>query len=120
MLGNLLNLALPIQPKQSVIYTKWASKTENAIGMLVSSYDDPFSLIGSFQPIPRTSYQQYGLDLSKDYATFYASSNMLGVDRDYAGDVLLYDGAKWQCEAVNKWFSQNGWVGGLFVKIGAA
>lgn len=115
--SNLLNMALSIQGKQTVLYSKWLERTENEIGYDVSKYGRADKVQGSFQPVPRSVYQVYGLDLSRNYATFYVSKNMLGVERDVGGDRVLYNGKEWQALAPNDWFAQDGWVGMLLVEF---
>jgi hypothetical protein len=114
--SNLLNSALGVIASQSVDYYKFASRATNTIGMEVSTYDSPIVIFGSFQPINSAMYEEYGLDLSRTYANFYSSNNIISVDRDVSGDYLIFQGDKYQCESNTKWFGIDGWNAVLVVK----
>lgn len=115
--SNILNTALSVIAKQTVTLYKFVSRETNEIGLDVATYARPVSIQGSFQVVPRRLYQQYGLDLNRNYATFYASTNMLDVTRDVSGDYLIFNGKKWQCDSSNDWFAVDGWVGMLVIEI---
>jgi hypothetical protein len=115
---NLLNMALSIIARQSLNYYRFSGRTLNSIGQDVTIYDTPVILVGSWQPVPRQLYQAYGLDLQKDYFTFYSSNNILDVTRDVSGDQIAFNGQRYQCESNNDWFQLDGWKGVLCVHIG--
>ena len=73
---------------------------------------------GSFQPVPRRVYEAYGLDLQKQYFTFYVPSNVFDISRDRSGDQITFRGFRYQCESNNDWFAEDGWKGVLCVMIG--
>lgn len=115
---NLLNMALTLIAKQSLTYYKFAGRSLNSVGQDVTTYDTPITLVGSWQPVPRKLYQQYGLDLQKDYFTFYTSNNVLDLQRDISGDQLAFNGQRYQCESNNDWYPMDGWKGILVVHLG--
>lgn len=115
---NLLNMALTVISRQSLTYYKFAARTLNIIGQDITIYDTPITLVGSWQPVPRKLYQQYGLDLQKDYFTFYTSNNVLDLERDISGDQVAFNGKRYQCESDNDWYQMDGWKGILCVHIG--
>lgn len=115
---NLLNMALTLIAKQTITYYQFAGRSQNSIGQDVTTYNKPISIVGSFQPVPRSLYQQYGLDLQKDYYTFYTSNDMIDVGRDVSGDQIAFRGQRFQCESDNAWFQMDGWVGVICVHIG--
>lgn len=115
---NLLNMALTVIAKQTITYYRFASRALNDIGQDVTTYQDPIFIVGSFQPVPRTLYEQYGLDLQKDYFTFYTSTDNYDVRRNVSGDQIAFNGDRYQCESNNEWFALDGWNGILCVKIG--
>lgn len=117
--GNLLRLALTrIQP-QAVEYSAFAGLTTTTDMRLVSSYAEPVTLYGSFQPVSRNNMASQGLDMTKDYAVFYASQRFSDPGRDTSGDVLDYDGRRWQSMGMNgEWFAQDGWDCLFVVAIG--
>ena len=115
---NLLNMALTLVAKQSVLYFQYLSRSSNSVGQDVSVYQDPVTIVGSFQPVPRKLYMQYGLDLQKNYSTFYTSNNILDVSRNVSGDQIVYNGRLYQVESDNDWYAQDGWKGVLCIDIG--
>jgi|SRR5882757_4717709 len=115
--SNLLKQALTVIAKQPVDYYQYLSRSTNAIGMFVSIYADPITIRGSFQPVPRNFYQQYGLDLSKSYYTFYTLNDIFSLDRDVAGDKIVAYGKEYQCQSNNDWFSADKWKGVLCIGV---
>jgi hypothetical protein len=113
---NVLAMAFQAIAQQTVTYYKWVSAGENPIGQLVSLYEEPETITGSFQPVPRSLYQTQGLDFQKIYYTFYTTNNLLDVQRDTSGDVLVFEGHKFSCVSSNDWYTLDGWVGMLCVQ----
>ena len=118
--SNLLNIALSVIQKQSVLYYAENTRTLNDIGQDVTVYDAPRELVGSFQPVPRRMYEKYGLDLQKTYYTFYTSNDVRDVERDISGDQLVYGADRFQCESNNEWYRADGWKGILVCRVGKA
>lgn len=116
---NLLNMALTLIAKQAVIYYRYNSRTSNSVGQDITVYDNPLTMYGSFQAVPRKLYELYGLDLQKKYNTFYTSNNILDVNRDVSGDQIVYNGRRFQVESDIDWYAQDGWKGVLCIDIGA-
>ena len=117
--SNLLNMALTLIHKQVVQYYQYVSRTPNSVGQDITTYAAPISMYGSFQAVRRELYETYGLDLQKDYSTFYTSNNVLDVTRNVSGDQLVYQGRRYQVESDNDWYAQDGWKGVLVVDLGA-
>lgn len=118
--SDLLDDALTIIDSQTVDYYRSTGRTLNDIGQDVPGYADPVQIYGSLQPVPRTLYEQYGLNLQKSYYTFYTSNNVIDVARNVSGDQFVYNGQRYQVESNNDWYSVDGWKGVLCVLIGAA
>ena len=117
---NLLKMAFNIIATQVIIYNQATGRTLNAVGQDVTTYADPVTIRGSFQPVPRSLYQQYGLDLSKSYFTFYTLLNLIDIQRDVSADQIAFNGATYQCISTNDWFAIDGWEGILCVLITGA
>lgn len=115
--SNLLNQAFTVIARQTVNYYANTGRTTNSIGLDVTAYASVITLRGSFQPVPRKLYQQYGLDLQKSYYTFYCSANILDVARGVSGDQINFNGIRYQVESANDWFAMDGWVGVLCVQV---
>jgi hypothetical protein len=114
---NILNMALTLIARQTISYYKDAGRQPNVVGQYVTYYFPPVAIVGSFQPVPRRLYEQYGLDLQKNYFTFYTSNNLEDISRDVSGDQIVFNNRRYQCESNNDWFALDGWKGVLCVEI---
>jgi hypothetical protein len=117
MLGNLLNMALSIIPKQAFQYYANTGRTIQPNGQYLATYAAPLPLSGSVQPVPRELYERYGLDLIKNYFTFFVSQNVMDITRNFSGDAFVYNGNYFQCEQKTDWFSYNGWDAILAIQV---
>jgi hypothetical protein len=115
---NLLNMALTVIAKQPLTYYQFAGRIQNDIGQDITTYNPPRLIYGSWQPVPRKLYEQYGLDWNRDYFILYTSNNTIDVGRDVSGDQVAFDGQRYQCESNTEWFRLDGWNGILCVHIG--
>ena len=115
--SNLLRMAQRIIRPSTVQHYVFVDRTTNEIGMLVSNFDPPVDILGSFQPVPRTLYQAMGLDFRKNYAMFYSTVFLQDVSRDRTGDQLEFGGVRWQIESSNDWHAVDGWNGILCVEV---
>ncbi len=111
--SNLLSTALTIIASQSVVYYRADGRILNNVGQDVTSYLEPQLIYGSFQPVPRSLYEKYGLDFQKIYYTFYTTSNLVDVQRNVSNDYLVFGNLKYNCESNNDWFAMDGWKGVL-------
>ena len=116
---NLLRMASTMIVQQNLSYYQAENRTLNSIGQYVTTFAAPIKMRGSWQPVPRQLYEVYGLDLQKDYFTFYTSNNVLDLDRDITADQVAFNGELFQVESGNDWFALDGWKGVLCVRIGA-
>ena len=114
---NLLNVALTVLTPQTLFYFKFLSMVDNSTGNSIPNYANPVLIPGSFQPVPRRLYQQYGLNFQKDYFTFYTSTEIFDVARDVAGDQLIFENKQYQCLSNNDWFALDGWDGVLCIRV---
>lgn len=118
--ANILNMALTVIAQQTVQYYAYVSRSLNVVGQEVTVYAAVVNVVGSWQPLPRKLYMQYGLDLQKDYFTFYTSNDVLDVTRDVSGDQIAFMGKRFQVESNNDWFQLDGWKGVLCCNLGAS
>ncbi len=115
---NLLNMALTVIAAQELLWYQFDSRSLNDVGQDITLYK-PFVIVrGSWQPVPRNLYEIYGLDLQKDYFTFYSSNNILDIQRDISGDQVSFMGKRYQVESNNDWYQLDGWKGILCVNLG--
>lgn len=115
---NLLNMALTVIAKQTVTYYAALDRQLGPTGLYITEYAPGAQVVGSFQPVPQKLYEQYGLDLQKEYFNFYASKNIIDVGRDVSGDQIAFQGLRYQCESNTEWFGEDGWNGILCIEIG--
>lgn len=108
--SNILNLALKAIARQSVNYYRYNGRTINDAGNYVPAFDDPVILTGSFQPTPRSLYEQRGLEFSKTYYNFFVSSNVIDVSRGNSGDEFVFNGNRFKCESITPWYAIDGWA----------
>lgn len=115
--SNILQQALSVIAASEVNYFMATGRSLNSIGQDVTTYAAPVSLFGSFQPISKSMYEQYGLDLQKSYFNFYVSANIQDTQRDRSGDQIVFGDLRFQCESNTEWFRIDGWKAILCVLI---
>lgn len=116
--SNILNMAMSVIATQAVDYYAYAYRTVNDIGLDVAGYQDPVTIYGSVQAVPRSVYQERGLDLQKNYVNFFVRSDAIDLHRDTSGDQFRYSGKVFQLISTTNWYGQDGWVEVLCVEIG--
>lgn len=115
--SNLLNMALGSISPSVLLYYQFVSNSTNDLGIVVPVYADPIDISGSFQPVPRSMYAEMGLDLNKKYANFYASSNILDLNRGITGDGFQFQNEFYKCESATLWYGIDGWTAALLVNV---
>lgn len=116
--SNLLNQALSVIASQTINYYQASGRSLNSVGQDITTYNPVQEIQGSFQPVQRSLYAAYGLDLQKSYFNFYVSTDVLDVQRDISGDQIAFQGLRYQCESSTPWFGIDGWNAILCVLIG--
>lgn len=117
LLGNVLNQAFNAIPKQAFTYYAFTARVTNDVGYDVAAYAPAVTLCGSIQAIPRSAYQNMGLDFQKNYVNVYVSKAMLDIDRDVSGDQIAYGGKRFQCVSATDWQPMDGWLAMLCVEV---
>lgn len=115
--GNLLEMALGLTGTQDVEWSAFEGKTTNAAGYDVATWADPVTVAGSFQAVSSSLIQQLGLDMSRNYGTFFASKNFGDLNRDKTSDRLAYAGKIYQVISKTPWHAQDGWDYVLCVEV---
>lgn len=115
---NVLNMAMTMIARQGLTYYRALGRVLNNIGQYVTTFAEGEVVYGSWQPVPRAMMREYGLDLQKDYYTFYAPQNILDLARNITADQVAFNGQLFQVESENDWFALDGWKGILCVYIG--
>lgn len=114
--SNLLRKAFKVIAKERVDWYRYESETLNAIGMSIKVYSDPIEILGSFQPVSKDKYEQFGLDFQKTYAYFFTCNENLAVSRDYSGDYIIVQGTRYYMTSDVLWYRFDGWNQVLVVK----
>lgn len=115
--GNLLKRALHITGAQAVIYRRFSGRTTNEIGLDVSAFADPVQIKGSVQAVPRSTYEQLGLDFQKRYVTLYTVAEVFDLQRDISGDMIEFGGKTYQLVSSTDWHPMAGWQSVLCVEV---
>lgn len=115
--SNLLNMAMSVIQKQAFQYFAFKSREDNGIGQDITVYQTPVTRMGSIQAVPRNLYEQMGLDLQRTYVNIYLSRDVTDINRDVAGDQVIFKGAKYEALSQTDWFGMDGWDAVLCVKV---
>lgn len=114
---NLLDIALGVIGGQTVIWKKFANRTQNARGQWITTYtDEPVE--GSWQPVDSRTIKELGLDTAKRYHNLYTSNPVDNVNRGESPDLIVADGKRHEVVGNTDWYRQNGWRGILCVEVG--
>lgn len=116
-MNNLYQIASMVIAPQTITYYKYKDRELNDVGIDVTTYETPVDVKANVQAVPRRIYEQYGLDLQKNYVMIYSDINFLDIGRDVSGDKIVYGGQTFQDLSLTDWFLQNGWVSVLAVQV---
>lgn len=120
--GNALAIAMSVLGRTPVSYFKFAGRTTNAGGVMLTTYSAAVTVsMGSVQAVSKKKYEALGLDWEKSYIAWYVP-NLDAVDlaRDVSGDVIEVLGRRWQLMGSNNWLLIDGWKSLMAVDIGTA
>lgn len=119
MFGNLLSTVLQVLPSNGVVeYLRFIGNTTNAAGYDVPSFASAMPVHQcQVQAVPRISYGFLNLDYQKTYVNWFIPRQVIGLDRDYSGDRMTYNGEIYQCVSATDWSQQDGWCQMLCVRI---
>lgn len=116
--SNLLEDAFDAIDTIEVQHLAYGSRVENAVGQWVTTYADPVVVEASVQAVPRSAYVELGLDFQKQFVQVFANISVNDVARDVTGDrFILDDGLLYQVASQIDWFTHDGWVGVLCVRV---
>ena len=118
--SNILNMALGLIGRKTVMWRAFAGRTQNALGNWVVTYAADVPLSGSWQSDPTDRVTELGFDTSKTYRRFWASAPVDAVNRGTSPDLLIADGRKYEVVSTDDWIVQDGWVSIICVDIGPA
>ena len=120
--SNTLAMALSVLGRTAVSYFKYAGRTTNAGGVMLTTYSAAVVIAqGSVQAVNKQKYEALGLDFEKTYISWHVP-NLAAIDlaRDVSGDVIETLGRRWQLIGSNDWLLIDGWKSLMAVDIGPA
>jgi len=113
---NLLNTALSILPKTTALWYRFDKLVVDDRGKEKAQYKEPLKIIGSFQAVDVQTIQELGLEIKREYKTFYTSNNLKLVNQSTSPDYLEISGSVYDIINSTNWHDINGWSGFLCIK----
>lgn len=86
---NVLGAALSILPKQNITYQKFTGVRPNNIGILVNTYADPITVVGSIQPASDDTLYKLGIANTGDIFTCYLHGNLVSIADVQSNDIVV-------------------------------
>lgn len=86
---NVLGAALSVLPKQNITYKKFAGVRPNNIGILVNTYADPITVVGSIQPASDDTLYKLGIANTGDIFTCYLHGNLVSIADVQSNDIVV-------------------------------
>ena len=117
MIGNVLAMAQKIIPPVDILYYKFNTSTIDDYGAISPSFDTPITIKANVHPVPRSVYQEQGLDFNKQYISIFTQQQMFDLDRDNQSDKIEYLGEMYQLFNKSDWTYYNGWNSFKAVRI---
>ena len=77
--ANLLSMASRVIRFETIGHRAFVSRTANAAGDFVSTFAASVDIQGSMQPLNKKTYQELGLNLTKNYVMLYTSATVTPV-----------------------------------------
>lgn len=115
--ANLLSMASRVIRFETIGHRAFVSRVANSAGDFVSAFAPSVDIQGSMQPLNKKTYQELGLNLSKNYIMLYTSAVITPPVRDHEGDLLTFGGKTWQCESDQSWSAIDGFTKMLCVEV---
>lgn len=115
---NLFHLASSVIGLQQAIWKQYTGRTISDVGIETSAYTAGTPISASVQNVSRSVYEQFGLDLQKNYVMVYTDTDMGDLERGISPDLIVWNGGNYQLESnQSDWYMVDGWNGYLAVKI---
>lgn len=115
--SNLLNQAFRVIKPSEIQYMKWNGRSLNAARQYVDTYDAAVPMKASVQAVDRSRYLEMGLDFQKDYVRIWARADLISLDRDYSGDLFIWNGKQYKLNDDTDWDVMDGWARATAVRI---
>jgi len=116
--GNLLTTALSIIKRDEFTLHAWTGTVTNAAGADVQSYNEAgVKLFGSVQAVPRSMYEQLGLDFNSRYINIWHETALQDVGRDRPSDQVTFGGKRHDLIGRSDWTLIDGWNSVMAVEL---
>jgi hypothetical protein len=115
--ANIYKYATQVLATTPISYYAANPRSTNDVGQYVVTYATAVTIRGSLQPVPKTAYQQLGLDFQRSYYYFYTPTNVKEFARDVSGDQFVYNSQRFQVLSATDWLTIDGWKSVLAVMI---
>ena len=83
---------------------------KNGLGIMVPTYSKWYGIRGNVQYVPKSMYQDLGLDFAKSYINAWGSVEIYTLDIKKQPDQLCWGGWLWNVTSQSEWNLANGWV----------
>lgn len=119
---NLLSMALTMIASESVQWFSDGGRRKQPNGVFLTTFAEPVTVEQcSVQAVDRTKYAAMGLDFQKSYVTWFVPSlSLVTVQRAKSGDVIEWNGGRYQLEGGIDWTAQDNWGTAICCLIGPA
>lgn len=119
--SNLLGMALNLIRPQTVDFYEDIGRIKSPDGEYVTQLANKLTIDRcSVQAVDRDKYHDLGLSASRSYFVWYVMRDVKGVERGKSGDVVEFQGRRYQISSDRPWFGMDGWDGSLMCDIGPA
>lgn len=115
--SNLLNIALRSIRPSRVDRFPYLGRSLTPDREYVATWGPAVAVRASMQPLERKAIVDLGLDVTKSYAYLYATTDMFDVQPDGTADRVGYAGGVWDVVGKTDWFTEDGWMRVLCVRL---
>jgi len=116
---NILSIANRVIAPQTMQYRPFVSRLANSVGVFVTTHGTAVTIKANLQPVPRSRYENMGLDFQKNYAVIFVQKNVIDIARDVTGDQFIYCNKIFEAQSRTDWFNIDGWDQVLCVQVPA-
>lgn len=121
MIFNILNPAMAATAilgcNKQFKFLKWLKNTIDGMGRDVPEFAEPLTLTGSIQPVSNKMYEQFGLDLNKNYKIVFSSALIQSIAEKIQPDRIVYDNRTFEIVENKNWYETNGYTKVLMVEL---
>lgn len=98
-------------------YLKYMRTEIDDMGRDVPEFEEPKTYTGSVQPVPNRLYEQFGLDLDKNYKTIFSPQLMKSLAEEIQPDRIVYQQRTFEIVENKNWYETNGYTKILMVEL---